>query len=253
MCGKRQIGATGAVGADERGGRRPPLRQPPSGESTLARGQCCCTGAAPSTVTPSQSRAASFVAALPPAPAGRPPSSADIVTDLGPGGRVVEEAGREAHFPTQQPTPGQAPRLPAPDGHPRRPQRAAEPAAQGSPPPLGLIWRIRDRQTFVQLRRSGRRARRGPVTVTFLPAGDGDHDHPPRVAFAVPRKVGPAVARNRIRRCVRARLLERARDPRRSLAPGAYLVSVGPAAAGLDGSVVADAVEACLDGLDART
>jgi ribonuclease P protein component len=72
---------------------------------------------------------------------------------------------------------------------------------------------------------------------------------PPRVAFAVPRKVGPAVVRNRIRRCVRARLVERARDPQRGLPAGAYLVSVHPSGAGLDGPAVADLVERCLDRL----
>jgi len=50
---------------------------------------------------------------------------------------------------------------------------------------------------------------------------------PPRVAFAVPRKVGPAVVRNRLRRRIRAHLAVRAgRDG--ALAPGAYLVSVAP-------------------------
>jgi ribonuclease P protein component len=57
------------------------------------------------------------------------------------------------------------------------------------------------------------------------------------------------VARNRIRRCVRHRLLERSRDPQRSLEPGAYLVTVRPEAAGLDGPAVADLVEQCLDRL----
>jgi ribonuclease P protein component len=159
---------------------------------------------------------------------------------------VVEEAGREAHLPTEQPAPGQAARLPAPHGHEGRPRRAAQPAAQGPSAPLGLIWRVRDRRTFLALRRSGRRARADAVTVIHLadPAAC-----PPRVAFAVPRKVGPAVVRNRIRRCVRARLVERSRDPERGLPPGAYLVSVGAAGAGLEGRAVADLVERCLDHL----
>jgi ribonuclease P protein component len=72
---------------------------------------------------------------------------------------------------------------------------------------------------------------------------------PPRVAFAVPRKVGPAVVRNRIRRCVRARLAQRARDPERGLPAGAYLISVSASGAGLDGPAAADLVERCLDRL----
>jgi len=65
----------------------------------------------------------------------------------------------------------------------------------------------------------------------------------------VPRKVGPAVVRNHIRRCIRARLLERARDPRRGLPAGAYLVSVSATGAGIDGPGAADLVERCLDRL----
>jgi ribonuclease P protein component len=88
--------------------------------------------------------------------------------------------------------------------------------------------------------------------VIHLPADPESLDHPPRIAFAVPRKVGDAVVRNRIRRCVRGRLLERVRDSRRGVAPGAYLVTVRPDAAGLDGPEVADLVESCLDGLEQR-
>lgn len=49
---------------------------------------------------------------------------------------------------------------------------------------------------------------------------------PPRVAFAVGRKVGSAVVRNRVRRRLRAAMVDAARDQR--LRPGAYLVSAGP-------------------------
>jgi len=161
---------------------------------------------------------------------------------------VVEEAGREADLSTEQPAPGQAARLPAPDGHEGRPRRGAQPAAQGPSAPLGLIWRIRDRRTFLELRRSGRRARSDAVTVTHL---SDPTACPPRLAFAVPRKVGPAVVRNRIRRCVRARLLERARDPERGLPAGAYLVSVSAAGASIDGPRAADKVERCLERLAA--
>ena len=71
--------------------------------------------------------------------------------------------------------------------------------------PRPQLWRIRDRRTFVELRRRGRRVRRGPLTVTWMPGSDGS---PPQAAFAVGRAVGGAVLRNRVRRRLRATLRE---------------------------------------------
>ncbi len=59
--------------------------------------------------------------------------------------------------------------------------------------------------------------RRGPVTVTWVPVVDG---LPPRIAYAVGRKAGGAVIRNRIRRRLKAVVWE----TRFLLDPGAYLV-----------------------------
>ncbi|HET6950226.1 MAG TPA: ribonuclease P protein component [Acidimicrobiales bacterium] len=87
-----------------------------------------------------------------------------------------------------------------------------------------MIGRFGDRATFDSLRSDGRRARRGPMTVTYL-AG-GDHA---RVAYAIGRKVGPAVVRNRLRRRLRAAVREV--DRAGGLAPGAYLISLRPDAA----------------------
>jgi ribonuclease P protein component len=53
------------------------------------------------------------------------------------------------------------------------------------------------------------------------------------VAFAIGRRVGPAVVRNRLRRRLRDELVILARDGR--LSAGTYLVGLAPAAAGLDG------------------
>jgi ribonuclease P protein component len=77
----------------------------------------------------------------------------------------------------------------------------------------------------VALRERGRYLRRGPITVTFL---DGDPGTPPRFAYAVGRRVGTAVARNRLRRRLRAAVATAG-----SLRPGAYLVGAGPEAARL--------------------
>jgi len=61
--------------------------------------------------------------------------------------------------------------------------------------------------------------------MTFVP---GDPTLPPRVAYAVGRRVGPAVVRNRVRRRLRAA----ARAHRAELRPGgAYLFGAAPGAA----------------------
>jgi ribonuclease P protein component len=88
-----------------------------------------------------------------------------------------------------------------------------------------LIGRVRDRQLFDRLRTSGRRIRRGSLTVTYVTL-DGEVDSP-LVAFAIGRRFGPAVARNRARR----RLREAFRQARASVGapiPAALLVQARP-------------------------
>ncbi|MCP5025265.1 MAG: ribonuclease P protein component [Actinomycetia bacterium] len=89
-----------------------------------------------------------------------------------------------------------------------------------------MIWRIRDRRTFARLRIEGQRGRSGPVTVTFLPDPPPESDLPPRVAFSVGKRVGTATVRNRVRRRLRAAMVERSELA--GLRPGTYLVSAGP-------------------------
>lgn len=140
---------------------------------------------------------------------------------------LVKEARSEAHVSAQQPAPREASRVPAPDGDPRGSGHRPDAPAEGPRPPVGLIWRVRDRATFEAFRREGRRARRGDVSVAFVPAPHG----PPRVAYGIGRHVGPAVVRNRVRRRLRAAAREiHGAD---GLAPGAYLVTVRPGAASL--------------------
>ncbi|WP_410051074.1 ribonuclease P protein component [Acidiferrimicrobium sp. IK] len=82
------------------------------------------------------------------------------------------------------------------------------------------MWRVDRRATFRALR-SGRRRRSGPLTVSWVP---GDPSEPPRVAFAIGKRVGSAVVRNRLRRQLRTCL----RSAANRLPPGAYLVGAGP-------------------------
>ena len=171
----------------------------PGGCRTVARVRCCRTCRAPSSVAASRCRACRFVAT---SRSHRNRCRLSIDRRPTKEARWSRRHPREAHIPAQQPTSCQEARLPSPHGHRRGPQRRAEPSAQGPRPPLGLIWRIRDRRTFVDLRRRGRRARHGSVSVTYLPATATTVVEPPRIAFAVPRKVGTAVVRNRLRRQV---------------------------------------------------
>lgn len=90
-------------------------------------------------------------------------------------------------------------------------------------PARPTIWRISDRRTFQALRRDGRRARRGLLAVSWLPPAPGSASEPPRVAFAVNRSAGGAVARNRVRRRLRAALRELAANG--ELPAGSYLLS----------------------------
>jgi ribonuclease P protein component len=128
----------------------------------------------------------------------------------------------EATVPAQHPATGQASRVPAPDVDARRASHREGPPPEGPRPALGLIWRVRDRATFEELRR-GHRARRATLTVSFV----GNPAQPvPRVAYAVGRANGGAVVRNRTRRRLRAAMRSLAAAGR--LAPGAYLVGAAP-------------------------
>jgi ribonuclease P protein component len=65
-----------------------------------------------------------------------------------------------------------------------------------------LIGRIRDRRLFEALGSSGRPLRRGLLNVTYVPLGTETPG--PLVAFAIGRRFGTAVERNRARRRLRA-------------------------------------------------
>jgi len=91
------------------------------------------------------------------------------------------------------------------------------------------VARVHDRATFEALRREGRRGRSGSVTVVFLA---DPHGQAVRVAYAVGRRVGSAVVRNRVRRRLRAVMRSVWAEGR--LLPGSYLVVAAPTAVGAD-------------------
>lgn len=66
-----------------------------------------------------------------------------------------------------------------------------------------------------------------------VPAAAAEAPARPCVAFAIGRKVGPSVVRNRLRRQLRDELAGLARAGR--LPAGSYLVALAPAAASADG------------------
>ncbi|HEX6510066.1 MAG TPA: ribonuclease P protein component [Chloroflexota bacterium] len=109
----------------------------------------------------------------------------------------------------------------------------------------GGPWRISDRATFQALRGSSRRVRRGPITITCV---GGEPGSAPRIAYAIGRRVGGAVHRNRLRRRLRAIAFELGPD----LEPGAYLIAAAPAAAGLSygelRTIVSEGVKAVAKG-----
>lgn len=106
------------------------------------------------------------------------------------------------------------------------------------------VWRVRRRETFEALQR-GRRGRAGPLTVSWA---SGDPAEPPKVAYAVGRRVGGAVVRNRVRRRLRMLIREQAQ----SLRPGAYLVGVAPGADQLSFSELRAALCTALERLEER-
>lgn len=144
----------------------------------------------------------------------------------------------EAHFPAEQPQAGQEPRISTPDVDSRRAGHSRRSPSQAQGTAVSLIWRVRRRDTIAALRRS-RAFRAGPLTVRWIP---GDPGTPVQVAFSIPRSVGSAVARNRLRRRLRAAAAEVAP----ALPGGALLVGVSPAAAQLDWPDLLAALEAAV-------
>jgi ribonuclease P protein component len=130
----------------------------------------------------------------------------------------------EAHLPAQRPSPEAQARLSRPHVDPRRAGDPEAPAGQGpqaalrlSPPDYPRVVQRRHRlsrsRDFDAVYRSGRSASTRFLVLYWFPRDDADSDEP-RLGLAVPKSVGNAVVRNRVKRQLRetwTELADRAR------------------------------------------
>ena len=90
------------------------------------------------------------------------------------------------------------------------------------------VGRLRGRRAFADLAQRGRTVRSGPLRVRHFAAPE-DTSIGPRVGYAIGKRTGPAVVRNRIRRRLRAAVASTAMP----LTSGFYLISAESAASAL--------------------
>jgi ribonuclease P protein component len=95
--------------------------------------------------------------------------------------------------------------------------------------PARTVGRITSRAAFAEVQRARARGACGPVRAVFAPADESTPGVFPQVGYAIGRRCGSAVVRNRLRR--RARAVVREAAP--SLPRGAFLVRLEPGASSL--------------------
>ena len=140
----------------------------------------------------------------------------------------------EADVPTQRAQARQDTRFPEADVDQGRTGRDPLAPGEGAPTTVGVTagdrrerpsaarpGPVRSRRTFEALWHDSSQGRSGPFNVRFVYQSTWSRTE---VAYAINRRVGNAVVRNRLRRRMRAVMAEQAS----SLPVGAYVVSTGP-------------------------
>jgi len=127
--------------------------------------------------------------------------------------------------------------VPDPDAHPRGPGRDRAAAPEGPRPPLRLDTRtLRSPAEFRRVLRHSRGRGAGGLVVHMCERDGGGQ---PRLGLVVPRTVGGAVERNRMKRRIRAIW----RDVSPGLGPVDCVVIVRPEAADLTFAALSERIE----------
>jgi|GEM_PF-210273 len=143
---------------------------------------------------------------------------------------------REENFPAKCAPPLEASWLSPAHVYQGRSTRRAKPPPSGTHQAIRLIEPLRSRDSFAALSSHGRRRQGRWCWVRFAPFPDYDGDHEvdettqisgtsqrlPEIGYAIGKKVGNAVVRNRIRRRIRPIVVAEADQ----LPPGIYLIGV---------------------------
>ena len=121
---------------------------------------------------------------------------------------IPPTSSRETHLPAERSTPQAQARVPGADVEPRRARDPQAPPRARAQAPLGVASAVQRRHRLSRSRdfdavyRRGTSASTRHLVLHWFPRED-DADGPPRLGLAVPRSVGSAVVRNRVKRLLR--------------------------------------------------
>lgn len=148
----------------------------------------------------------------------------DLPIAAGPNERI--RTNREENVSTKRTAPLEAPWLPPAHVDQSWSAGASEPSSPRPRKTISLIAPLRSRASFASLSTQGRRGQGKWCWVRHAPLPEPDGvaagARVPQVGYAIGKKIGNAVVRNRIRRRLRPLVVAQAAD----LAPAAYLIGV---------------------------